>query len=62
MTIPNLLTVPEAAKALRVSVGTAWKEVNSGAIASLRVRDRVFVSDAAISEYLTRNTRPHVAA
>ena len=58
MTIPALLTVPEAAKALRISARTAWKEIKDGSISSVRVRDRVFIRDSAITAYLDRNTRP----
>lgn len=59
----NLLAVPEAARALRISKVTMWKYVNAGAITSVRVGGRVFVSESAITEYVQRNTRPaHVAA
>lgn len=57
MTFPTLMSIPEASKALHVSISTTWKLINASAITSIRIAGRVFIQDSAIAEYIQKNTR-----
>lgn len=49
-----LRTVEEAADYLRVSRATLFRLLGSGELASLKIRDRTFVHQDAIDDFLIR--------
>ena len=63
--MPTLLTVPEAAEALRVSVETVYKYTRSGHLPSVRYTSgasRVLIPAEAVAAFVAAHTRGGPAA
>ena len=52
----QLLTIPEAAAALRIGRSTLYELLNAGKIPTVRLGTRRFVPAAAVEAFITANT------
>ncbi len=50
---PEALTVPEAARLLRIGKNKTYQLVNSGVIGSIRIGKKIIVPKTALIEFLT---------
>jgi excisionase family DNA binding protein len=65
MPIPLLLTLSEAADALRVDVRTLRREIDEGSLSAVYVRGRILIRERVVMNYIEANEglrRPRRAA
>jgi excisionase family DNA binding protein len=62
MTIEKKYGIPETANVLGVCYETLRQEIKRGAITTVQIGRRKFITESAISAYLNARTRPMVAA
>lgn len=53
----EMLTIPEAAKRLKVSRNTVYRLISKGQLAAVTVSHRRRISEADFQRYIDRNTR-----
>jgi excisionase family DNA binding protein len=57
--LPDVLTVPEVARLLRLGRNTAYEAVRCGELPSVRIRGRILVPKAALVRFLTEAADEH---